>query len=212
MRGLALAGVALLIAQSTATVSPGVHLLYTDTGGAGVPIVLMHAATGSVASWEHQTPVFVKAGYRVIAFDRRGWGGTTTDPNAPMGTAADDLLALMDSLHIDRFHLVGTAAGGFVTIDTALSFPKRLRSIVIANSIGGVQDDEFVALGRRLRPAEFLAMPPEVREVSPSYRAANPEGTRRWVELEHISRPPGPLAPAQTMRNRVTFSVLEGIK
>ena len=120
MRWLAIAGVTLLIAQSTATVSPGVHLLYTDTGGAGVPIVLMHAATGSVASWEHQTPVFVKAGYRVIAFDRRGWGGTTTDPNTPMGTAADDLIALMDSLHVDRFHLVGTAAGGFVTIDAPM--------------------------------------------------------------------------------------------
>jgi len=84
---------------------------------------------------------------------------------------------------------------------------------VVASSIGGVQDEEFLALGRRLRPSpQFDALPPEIREVGPSYRAANPEGTRRWVELEHVSRPPGPLAPAQTMRNRVTFPVLEGIK
>src|SRR5947209_4271514 len=111
----------------------------------------MHAATGSVRSWEHQTPALVKAGYRVIAFSRRGWGDTTVEPNAPIGTAADDLIALMDALHIDRFHLVGTAAGGSVTFDTALSYPQRLRSIVVANSIGGVQDPEFVALGNRLR-------------------------------------------------------------
>lgn len=200
-----------MIGQATATVSPGVHLSYTDTGGTGVPIVLMHAATGSIASWEHQTPAFVKAGYRVIAFDRRGWGGTTTDPNTPAGTAADDLVALIDSLHIDRFHLVGTAAGGFIAFDAALSFPRRLRSIVVANSIGGVQDPEFVALGQRLRPAAFTAMPPEVREVSPSYRASNPSGTERWISLEKASRPHGQV-PAQPLKNAITFAALESIR
>ena len=204
-------GSALMIGQTTATVSPGVHLLYTDTGGDGVPIVLMHAATGSIASWEHQTPAFVKAGYRVIAFDRRGWGGTTTEPNTPMATAADDLIALMDSLHVDRFHLVGTAAGGFVTFDAALSFPRRLRSIVVANSIGGVQDPEFVELGRRLRPAAFTAMPPELREVSPSYRSSNPAGTERWIALEQMSRPRGQI-PAQPLKNAITFAALESIR
>src|SRR5205085_7395524 len=188
---------ALLIAQGSA---PGQRVFYTDSGGSGVAVVLMHAATGSVRSWEYQTPAFVKAGYRVIAFDRRGWGRTPIDPDAPAGTAADDLIALMDSLHIDRVHLIGTAAGGFVTLDAALSYPSRLRSIVVANSIGGVQDPEFVELGRRLRPPEFTAMPPELREVSPSYRSSNPEGTRRWVELEKASRAPS--APsAQPLKN-----------
>jgi pimeloyl-ACP methyl ester carboxylesterase len=112
---------------------PGVRLFYIDTGGTGVPVVLMHAATGSVRAWEHQIPAFTKAGFRVISFDRRGWGRTESAPGAAPGTAADDLIALMDHLHIDRFHLVGTAAGGFVTFDTALSFPKRLRSLVVAN-------------------------------------------------------------------------------
>jgi pimeloyl-ACP methyl ester carboxylesterase len=83
---------------------------------------------------------------------------------------------------------------------------------VIANSIGGVQDEEFLALSRRIRPPEFAAMPPELREVGPSYRAANAEGTRRWVELEHMSRPPGPPAPAQPTRNRVTLALLETIR
>jgi len=188
----------------------GLHLDYTDTGGNGTPLVLMHAATGSTRSWEHQTPAFVKAGYRVIAFDRRGWGRTTVDANTPAGTAADDLIALMDSLHIDRFHLVGTAAGGFVTLDAALSFPTRLRSIVVANSIGGVQDPAFLELERRMRPPEFSAMPPELREVSPSYRASNPDGTRQWIELEKSSRIPG--APAQPLKNAITFSRLESIR
>jgi len=193
---------------------PGVRIWYRDTGGGGVPVVLLHATTGSSRVWEYQFPVFTENGFRVIAYDRRGFGRSVIDPaGAQPGTGADDLQGLMNHLGIDRFHLVGTAGGGFVALDYALSFPGRLRSLVVASSIGGVQDEEFLALGRRLRPSpQFDALPPEIREVGPSYRAANPEGTRRWVELEHVSRPPGPLAPAQTMRNRVTFSVLEGIK
>ena len=205
VRFIAALGTALALAQGP----PGVHLFYTDSGGHGIPVVLLHAATGSVRSWEHQTPAFVKAGYRVIAFDRRGWGRTTADATAAPGTAADDLIALMDSLHIDRFHLVGTAAGGFIALDAALSFPQRLRSVVVANSIGGVQDPEFLELNRRLRPAEFAAMPPQLREVSPSYRAANPEGTARWIALEKMSRTPG--AVAQPMKNTITFARLESI-
>ncbi len=202
---------ALMIGQSSLTVSPGVHLSYTDTGGTGIPLVLLHAATGSVQSWEQQTPVFVSAGYRVIAFDRRGWGRTTVDPNTPQGTAADDLIALMNSLHVERFHLLGTAAGGFVALDTALAFPQRLRSLVVANSIGGVSDPDFVELGRRLRPAEFNAMPPELREVSPSYRAAHPDGTAKWIALQKTSRPAGQV-PAQPLKNTITFAKLESIQ
>jgi pimeloyl-ACP methyl ester carboxylesterase len=191
---------------------PGVRLWYTDSGGTGAPVVFMHAATGSSRVWEYQIPTFTQAGYRVIAFDRRGWGRTEIDPAGPQpGTAADDLLALMDHLGIARVHLVGTAAGAFASLDFALSFPQRLRSLVVANSIGGVQDPDFLELGRRIRPPQFDALPPDVRELGPSYRAANPEGTRRWVELEHVSRPAGPQTPAQPLKNRITFALLETI-
>ncbi len=119
---------------------------------------------------------------------------------------------MIDYLGVERVHLLGTVAGGFGALDFALSFPERLRSLVFANSIGGVQDEEYLQLGRRLRPAGFDALPPEFREIGPSYRAENPDGTRRWIELEQASRPPGPRAPAQPTKNRISFSVLETIK
>ena len=58
---------------------PGVRLWYVDTG-AGTPLVLLHANTGTVEAWQFQIGVFAKAGWRVIAFDRRGWGKSTADP------------------------------------------------------------------------------------------------------------------------------------
>ena len=188
---------------------PGVRIWYVDTGGSGTPIIFLHSNTGSSANWEHQIPVFTAAGFRFIAYDRRGWGRSVTEPGAPVGTGADDLHALMKYLKIDRFHLVGTAGGGYVALDYAVSFPDELRSLVIANSIGGMQDEDYLELGRRLRPPQFDALPPELREVGPSYRAANPEGTRRWIELEHSSRQSG--ASAQGFRNRMTFSLLEKV-
>ena len=132
-----------------------------------------------------------QAGYRVIAYDRRGHGQTTTEPaGAAPAAAADDLHALADALQLDRFHLVGTAAGGIVAIDFALTYPERLRSLVVANSLGGVTDEAYLALGRRLRPKEFAALPPDLRELGPAYRAANPDGTDRWLALERASRAP----------------------
>ena len=183
-------------------------------GGSGAAIVFMHAGTGSSLVWEHQRSAFMGAGYRFIAYDRVGYGRSEVDPpGSQPGTAADDLEALMQSLRVERFHLVGTAAGGIVSLDYALSFPQRLRSLVIANSIGGVQEDEYLAMGRRLRPSpQFNAMPPDFRELGPSYRAANPDGTARWIELEELSRARTPLAAPQGMRNRIMWSLLETIK
>jgi pimeloyl-ACP methyl ester carboxylesterase len=192
---------------------PGVRLCYRDTGGAGVPVVLLHAATGSSRVWEYQIPALTAAGFRVIAFDRRGFGQTAIAPGGVQpGTGADDLQALMDYLHVDRFHLVGTAAGGFVAIDYALSFPQRLRSLVLANTIGGVQDESYLALGRRIRPPEFNALPADVRELGPSYRAANAAGTRRWMELERTNRAPGTPPPAQTMKHQLSFALVSTIR
>ena len=163
-----------------------------------IPVVFLHAGSGNSRMWEHQTAAFTAAGYRFIAHERRG-----------EGTAADELEALVARLGLERFHLVGTAAGGIVAVDYALSYPQRLRSLVIANSIIGVQDEEYLALSRRLRPSpQFDALPADVRELGPSYRAADPEGTRRWNELAHA----GPPVPLQPRRNHITFASLETIE
>jgi pimeloyl-ACP methyl ester carboxylesterase len=190
---------------------PNARLWFTDTGGRGVPVIFLHANTGSSRVWDPQRTAFVARGFRVIAYDRRGFGRTIVTPGAPPATGADDLLALADALKLGRFHLVGTAAGGFVAYDFALSFPQRLRSLVVANSIGGVQDPEFLELIRRLQPAPFATLPPEVREIGPSYRAANPKGVEQWVELERTHLAPGTPLPAQPTRNRMTFESLEKI-
>jgi pimeloyl-ACP methyl ester carboxylesterase len=199
-------------AREAAADLPGVHLWFNDSGGSGETVVFVHAATGSSKVWEYQRPVFASRGYRVVTYDRRGYGRSVVDSSGPQpGTGADDLNALMDYLKIDRFHLVGTAAGGFVAWDFALSYPKRLRSLVVANSIGGVQDPEYQEAMQRLRTPDFLAMSPDMRELGPAYRVSNPSGAERWRELERTARPTSAQPPPQTFRNRVTFALLETV-
>jgi len=188
----------------------GVRLWFQDSGGSGPAMVLLHAATGSSRVWEHQTAALLKAGYRVIAYDLRGYG--RTEATVP-GPDADDLEGLLMYLKLDRIHLLGTAAGGSVALDYALRFPRRLRSLVVANSVGGVQDPEYLEMAKRIRPQpQFNSLPAAFRELGPSYRAASPEGTARWEALELASRAPGPRMAAGKQKNRITFEALSSIR
>ena len=187
----------------------GARVWFEDTGGDGAPVVFLHAGSGSSLLWKHQLPAFAAAGYRAIAYDRRGHGRTVNEAGAAP-SAADELRALLDYLAISRAHVVGTAAGGIAAFDFALSSPERTHSLVVANSHGGVQDEDYLALQRRLRPSPFDALPGELRELGPCYRAADPDGVREWKELEHQSIPGG-VMPKVATRNRITFAALTSI-
>ena len=190
---------------------PGVKLWFTDTGGTGVPLVLLHANTGTSAIWEPQVGAFARAGYRVVAFDRRGFGKSIADPaTGPQpGTIAGDLDALADHLKLDRFHLLGVAGGGFVALDYAAWRPQRLRTLVIGASTGQVADKEIADFAARIEIPELRKQPGVYREVGPSYRGANPEGTMRWREIEEHSRQTG--SPDQPLRTPNTYAKIAAI-
>ena len=88
---------------------------------------------------------------------------------------------------------------------------------MVADSIGGVRDQEILDLETRIRPPEFDALPAEVRELGPMYRAANPVGTRLWADIEKESRPSMPRtstlqqAYSVPMRNQLMLSLFEQI-
>ncbi|MFT8245731.1 alpha/beta fold hydrolase [Roseomonas sp. BN140053] len=186
-----------------------VDLAYRDSGGGGTPVVLLHAATGSVEAWEHQLPALCKAGYRVIAYSRRGYRGSGTGPPGQPGTGSGDLLALLDRLGVASCHLVGIAAGGLVAADFALSHPGRLRSLTLACTIVGLMDADYLELGERLRPAGFNDLPVEFQELGPSYRAEHPEGVAQWLALEGRSHSGGRFR--QGTVNRLTWAAMQGL-
>jgi pimeloyl-ACP methyl ester carboxylesterase len=172
---------------------PGVKLWFVDSGGPGVPIVLLHPNTGTCAVWQEQIVGFSRVGYRVVAFDRRGWGNSVADPaSGPQpGSIAGDLDALVDHLALDKFHLIGVAGGGFAALDYAAWRPERLRSIVVGASTGAIADKEISDFIERIAIPDIRKQSAHYRELGPSYRGANPEGTKRWIDIDEHARQPG---------------------
>src|SRR6478735_10994447 len=101
----------------------GARLVAVDEG-AGPPIVLLHAGVADLRSWNALAPVLAAAGHRVVRYDARGFGRSTTEDVE--FTHRADLIAVMDALGIDRAVLVGNSRGGMLAFDTALESPGRV--------------------------------------------------------------------------------------
>jgi pimeloyl-ACP methyl ester carboxylesterase len=189
---------------------PGARLWFWDTGGSGEPILLLHPASGSALIWGYQQPVFAKAGYRVIAYSRRGYFNSPPGDRAIPGIGSEDLQHLVEFLGIGKFHLVASAAGGSIASDYAFSHPDRLLSLAVSSNQFGSVEGEIPAAGARIRPRIWDEIPVEIRELGPSYRAVNPEGFKLWVELERKSG----LADIvrQKLANRITDARLGELK
>jgi len=113
-----------------------VELHYEDHG-TGKPVVLIHGWPLSGRTWENQVPALVEAGYRVISYDRRGfgnssqpWGGYDYD------TFAADLKALMEHLDLHEATLVGFSMGGGEVVRYIGTYgTDRVAKAVLASSV-----------------------------------------------------------------------------
>jgi non-heme chloroperoxidase len=87
--------------------------IYYEEHGTGKPVVLIHGWPLSSASWEKQVPVLLKAGYRVISYDRRGFGNSSKPTSGyDYDTLAEDLNRIMIKLDLYNTMLVGFSMGG----------------------------------------------------------------------------------------------------
>lgn len=87
--------------------------LYYEDHGQGKPVVLIHGWPLSGASWEKQVPALLKAGYRVVTYDRRGFGRSSQPASGyDYDTLANDLNTLMTKLDLRDATLVGFSMGG----------------------------------------------------------------------------------------------------
>ena len=115
----------------------GVRLQIDDSGGSGRPLVLIHGWPLSAQAWAQQVPALRAAGYRVVAYDRRGFGRSD---KPTMGynydTLADDLQRVIDRCGLEDVTLVGfSMGGGEVARYIARCGESRLHSAVFAAAV-----------------------------------------------------------------------------
>ena len=152
---------------------PHCDLYYEETGD-GPAIVFAHGAGGNHLSWWQQVPVF-RDRYRCVSFDHRGWGRSAEQPGGEGPNAfTPDLIALLDELEIEKAALVAQSMGGWTCLGAAVRHPERVAALVMADTLGGLTNDEIgpiVAKAReRMQEAGLaaLAYDPNLRERNPA--------------------------------------------
>jgi pimeloyl-ACP methyl ester carboxylesterase len=105
--------------------------LYYEIAGSGPPVILIHGWSLNRTMWDFQVPPLSRH-FRVIRYDRRGFGRSTGKENRAMDT--DDLHALLDQLGVRKAHLIGMSQGAGVAIQFAREYPERISSIVLQAS------------------------------------------------------------------------------
>jgi pimeloyl-ACP methyl ester carboxylesterase len=107
-----------------------------DSGGDGRPVVLIHGWPLSHVSWSAQTEALTDAGYRVVAYDRRGFGKSDPGDSYDYDALTDDLANVIDDLELDDVTLVGfSMGGGEVARYVTRHGEDKLRSVVFAAAI-----------------------------------------------------------------------------
>jgi pimeloyl-ACP methyl ester carboxylesterase len=168
---------------------PTVDLYYRDTGrvtGNGETVFLLHAGSGNADAFEHQFEALHQAGYRAIAYDRKNVGRSSNTLKHPTSTdrTVDDLDNLATYLGVDKFHLVGVAAGGQVALQyVAAKNPSRILSVVLAATLGppglAANEPTLAQLQRNISvPFEvFCTTVPTVPPPPPGWIPIPPDGT-----------------------------------
>jgi esterase len=108
----------------------GLRFHYTDWGGDGPPLVMLHGLSGHARTWDH-TAAALSGGYRVLALDQRGHGDTEWAPEYGFAPMAQDLLGFLDVLDLRDVTLMGLSMGGIVSFVFAAAHPERVSRLVV---------------------------------------------------------------------------------
>lgn len=115
-------------------VSGGARLYYEDTGQ-GAPLILLHGLGESAEYWEYQIPVFAKK-YRVVALELPGFGRSERGGGAcSIARFAQEIWAVLESLGIHRFYLLGHSMGGAIAQQLTLDHPQAVIKLVLSNTV-----------------------------------------------------------------------------
>lgn len=167
-------------------------MLHHIESGSGPAVVLLHAFPMDSALWAGQRRALAAAGYRVVAVDLPGFGGSAAPIEPPsLDVMADEVADLMDQLGLAEAVVGGLSMGGYVVMALLRRHPGRLRGLVLADTKASADPPEAAA--NRLRVAADVesagstaalaeAMIPNL--LGTTTRASRPavvDTVRRWI-------------------------------
>ena len=178
------------------TVINGLKLGYEDFGS-GPAVVLIHGFPLGRQMWRPQVEPLVDAGYRVILPDLRGFGTSEAGSGASMSDYADDLIALLDFIGVDKAVIGGMSKGGYVLFNMLERYPERFHAALFIvtraaadDAAGRIKRDEMIAAvvsgdadlvpdsfaGVLFAPRTIQERPQLIAEVHSWMQATSPDG------------------------------------
>jgi 3-oxoadipate enol-lactonase len=183
----------------------GVRLAYrVDGPEAAPPLVLINSLGTDYGMWAAQVAALSRS-LRIIRYDIRGHGhSSVSDGSVTLARLADDLLALLDHLHIARTHVCGLSLGGVIAQWLAIHHPERVSRAVFANTaarIGSVESwstrIELVHQGGMAAVREMVL----ARFFSEQFRIRHPEVADSFGAMLEASDPAGYIAACTALRD-----------
>jgi pimeloyl-ACP methyl ester carboxylesterase len=161
----------------------------------GRTVVLLHGRNFPSSYWEPTIKALTEAGYRVVAPDQIGFGKSSKPTFAySFDTMARATIALLDSLHIDRFDLVGHSMGGMLAVRLARAYGPRIEHLVLYSPIG-------------LEDYRFYAPPVTDEQLAKSERELTADGYRKQLMTNYaLSLPSSAIEPFVQLREEIKQS------
>jgi pimeloyl-ACP methyl ester carboxylesterase len=161
----------------------------------GRTVVLLHGRNFPSSYWEPTIKALTEAGYRVIAPDQIGFGKSSKPTFAyNFDDMARATIALLDSLHVDRFDLVGHSMGGMLAVRLARAYGARIDHLVLYSPIG-------------LEDYRFYVPPVTDEELAKRERELSADGYRKQLMTNYaLSLPSSAIEPFVQLREEIRQS------
>jgi 3-oxoadipate enol-lactonase len=184
---------------------PNVRLHYSFTGPASAPALILSNSLGTNFSmWDAQAPAFEKR-FRLLRYDMRGHGQSSAPPPPyAVPELARDILALVDSLNITRFHFCGLSIGGMIGMSLALQAPERLHRLVLCNTAPKIGTPEF--WNTRIETVETKGMKDvagavTARWFTPTFQQSSPDKVASAIRVLESLDPLGYVGGCTAVRD-----------
>src|SRR5258708_16184286 len=170
--------------------------LYYEDGGSGIPVVFVHEFAGDYRSWESQVRYFARC-YRCIPYNARGYPPSDVpadDERYSQDRARDDIRAVLDALKIDKAHIVGLSMGGFAALHFGFTYPRRVRSLVVAGCGDGAAPNQRQQFAEEAEAAARKVEEDSMPKAAEAYALGRPpvpvpdNNPRGWEEfVQHLT-------------------------
>ncbi|RHW35042.1 alpha/beta hydrolase [Lysinibacillus yapensis] len=159
--------------------------MFYEIKGKGIPIVFIHPPLLTSANFRYQMEHLSKK-YQVITFDIRGHGGSSPSMEPiTFPLIAQDILALIDHLKINKIFLCGYSAGGNIALDFLQRYSERAFGGIV---ISALSEEKDFYLKLRLKAAKALSNPTTMNILSSMVSKSNSESKSSFDQIRKTSR------------------------